>query len=132
MDDDEHLRLLISAKAVIYHDGAIVLVRNKRDEWDLPGGKLQHGESIEEALARELGEELAVELLSWKLLSADRHHFYTDILVLVYACEVNGIDNVQLSEEHLEVRSFPIEQLPLERIPAPYHAPIRAWIAPLT
>lgn len=126
---EEHLRLLISAKAVICHDRALVLAKNLRGEWDLPGGKLQSGESIEEALNRELNEELSVNLVSSTLLSAERHHYYADILVLVYGCEVEGADTLVSSGEHSEVGAFPFERLPTEAIPAPYIRPIQSWIS---
>lgn len=50
----------ISLKAVIFNgNGEILVVKERdRDWWDLPGGGMDHGESIKEALARELNEEV--------------------------------------------------------------------------
>jgi 8-oxo-dGTP diphosphatase len=57
--------LLVVAAALVRDDGAILL--QKRPEgramaglWEFPGGKLEHGEPPELALARELTEELAI------------------------------------------------------------------------
>jgi len=124
---DDHLRVLVSAKAVIFQDGKVTLAKNSRGEWDLPGGKLKDGESIEAALRRELQEELSVELESHALLSAAMHHFYDDILVLVYGCTVTGIKTAAISTEHSEIRGFLLDELPAGAIPSPYLQPIRSW-----
>jgi len=54
----------VSAKAVIIRDGRLLSVR-KLDEyggqWEIPGGRLDEGESYRSALARELREELGFE-----------------------------------------------------------------------
>ena len=51
--------------AIIERDGRILIGRRKPDQshplqWEFPGGKVEPGETPEEALARELAEELAV------------------------------------------------------------------------
>lgn len=53
----------VSLKAVIFNqDGHILVVKEKgRDWWDIPGGGLDHGESIKEALSRELYEEVSLQ-----------------------------------------------------------------------
>ena len=61
-DRDGLFRGLISIKGVARRDGRIALVRNRRDEWDLPGGKLEENESFLECLRREFEEELGVEV----------------------------------------------------------------------
>lgn len=51
----------ISIKAVIKnHDGRVLVVKEHQDKWELPGGGLNHGESVHECLARELREELGI------------------------------------------------------------------------
>jgi 8-oxo-dGTP diphosphatase len=51
--------------AIIERDGRILICRRTREQshalkWEFPGGKVEPGESPEQALARELEEELAV------------------------------------------------------------------------
>jgi mutator protein MutT len=41
--------------------------------WDLPGGKVEEGESCEECITRELKEELGVNVTSVKLVSVFHH-----------------------------------------------------------
>jgi ADP-ribose pyrophosphatase YjhB (NUDIX family) len=65
--DDIPCTYRISLKAAIKNDsGRILLLREKDGTWELPGGGLEHGESIQEALSREIGEEtgLTVEWTS--------------------------------------------------------------------
>ncbi len=52
-----------SLKAVILNKQGHVLVvkETDRDWWDIPGGGLDHGETIRDALARELHEEVSLE-----------------------------------------------------------------------
>jgi 8-oxo-dGTP diphosphatase len=52
--------------AVIEKDGKILIARRKRSDrmggkWEFPGGKLNHGETPEQCLRRELKEELNIE-----------------------------------------------------------------------
>lgn len=52
----------VSLKAVILDkEGRVLVVKERgRDWWDIPGGGLDHGETIKEALARELREEVSL------------------------------------------------------------------------
>ena len=57
---------IVGVSAVIFVDKSVLLVRRKqepaRGQWSLPGGAVELGESILEALARELQEELSVKI----------------------------------------------------------------------
>ena len=50
----------VSVKAKIEQDGKILLVKEDGKDWDLPGGGIEHNESIAEALKRELKEEIGL------------------------------------------------------------------------
>ena len=47
--------ILISRRSADQHQG---------NKWEFPGGKVEEGESVENALAREIKEELGIEILS--------------------------------------------------------------------
>lgn len=53
----------VSLKAVIRNEkGELLVVKeNDRDIWDLPGGGMDHGETFEEAMKRELLEEISYQ-----------------------------------------------------------------------
>ena len=83
-------------KALVVRDGGYLLGKRKDrigpDKiryWDLPGGHVEQGESMLEALTRELREELGVESVIGELL----HHGCTAIgkeEYMVYSAEVSG------------------------------------------
>lgn len=51
----------VAVKALIKNDqGQLLLVKEKSDKWDLPGGGLDHAEEPEQGIKRELLEELGV------------------------------------------------------------------------
>ena len=50
----------VSVKAKINFNGKTLLVREDGKKWDLPGGGIEHYETRDEALKRELTEEIGV------------------------------------------------------------------------
>jgi len=94
-------RPLVGVGAVIIQDGRVLLVRRaqapQKDRWSLPGGLLELGERLEEAVRREVREEtgLEVEVLSlagvFERIIADaggrtEYHY----VLLDYFCRVSG------------------------------------------
>ena len=67
-------RFPVSVKGVLLRDGRVVLVGNSRGEWELPGGKLEPGETPEDCVAREIAEELDVRVSVGPLLDARVYH----------------------------------------------------------
>ena len=51
----------VSIKALIRNAaGQVLVVKEHQDKWELPGGGLDHGESVHDCLQRELQEELHI------------------------------------------------------------------------
>ena len=54
--DNTAYRFPVSVKGIVYFNGKVVLLKNERDEWELPGGKLELGETPEACVIREIEE----------------------------------------------------------------------------
>ena len=86
--DNEAYRFPVSVKGIVVRDDAVVLVHNRRDEWELPGGKLEVGETPERCVAREIEEELQLDVETAALVDAWVYSIAADtrVLVLTYGC----------------------------------------------
>jgi mutator protein MutT len=72
--------VVIVAAAIVERNGRFLLTRrlegtHLEGTWEFPGGKCDHGETLEACLARELREELAVNATVQRLLLVTRHSY---------------------------------------------------------
>lgn len=51
----------ISLKAIFQRDGKVLCLQDPKGKWELPGGRMEFGETMEDALRRELKEEVGFE-----------------------------------------------------------------------
>ena len=58
----------VSIKAIIIDNQKVLCLKNERDEWDLPGGKINIKEDIENCLIREVKEETNLSVNNLKVL----------------------------------------------------------------
>jgi 8-oxo-dGTP diphosphatase len=81
--------------AVVVRDGALLLVRRAQPpeagHWSVPGGRVEAGETVRDALEREVREETGYvvrcgELVGWAERIDPGHHF----VILDFAAEVAG------------------------------------------
>ncbi len=92
----ERKRKLVVAALVRDADGRVLLTRRRADQpmpllWELPGGKIEPGESPEEALAREVHEELGCRAQVGRVDDVVFHRYPEfDLLMLVYRCALEG------------------------------------------
>jgi 8-oxo-dGTP diphosphatase len=68
------------AAALIVRGGEVLICQRRPDQpmglqWEFPGGKIEAGESAEEALARELDEELGIKAEIGPLVTHIRHNY---------------------------------------------------------
>jgi len=67
--------VIVSAAGIIRDSGENVLLvkPNYRDHWSLPGGICEFGEAPHDGCAREVAEEIGLQLPAGRLLSVDWH-----------------------------------------------------------
>ena len=120
-------QLPVSVKAVIGWRGRLPLLRNERDEWELPGGKLDLGEDPAQCLAREIQEELA-----WDVMVGDPVHSWVyrvfphrHVFVLTFLAEYDGDAAPTFSDEHKELVLVTPGEADALNLPSGYRTAIR-------
>ena len=110
-------------------EGKVVLVRNERSEWELPGGRLELGETPEEGLAREFAEELSIQVEPLGII--DSYLFEAvpgrNVFIVTYGCRLRGEFKPVLSAEHTAFGLHAVADLERIPLPAGYARSIRSW-----
>ena len=104
--------VILSAAAIIRDDAGRVLVvkPNYRDYWTLPGGICEFGESPQAGCAREVAEEIGLQLPVGRMLAVDwqlAREFYGPLarpaVYFVFDCGVlSSLSGVRLQAEELD------------------------------
>jgi len=103
----------LSSHAVISdQNNKILLLKAAYGEfnWGLPGGALDQGETIHEALIRECKEELNCEI-QIEYLSGVYYHSAYNSQAFIFRCQLKNPAQISLSDEHSEFAYFDIETL---------------------
>jgi 8-oxo-dGTP pyrophosphatase MutT (NUDIX family) len=120
-------RFPVSIKGVVLLGGRVVLLKNERDEWELPGGRLEAGEDPEDCLVREMGEELSIRVEVGRLLDCWRYAVAGgEVVIVTYGCRTAD-RTVTRSAEHSAAGVFAIEAIDALPMPEGYRRSIRAW-----
>lgn len=85
-------------------------------QWEFPGGKIERNESPEQALARELREELGIEAEIGALKMAGSHT-YGDTCILILFYEVLFWKGEPKAEHHMDLRWVSDDELKSLPIP---------------
>lgn len=121
----------VAVGVLIAPDGRFLLTSRPEGKvyagyWEFPGGKLEAGESVEQALRRELVEELGVRIGTvepWKVEIVD----YPHARVRLHFCKVRSWEGAFEMREHQQMawQDLPVAVAPV----LPGTVPVLAWLA---
>jgi 8-oxo-dGTP diphosphatase len=101
----QDLPLLVTAAVVIQNNKVLITKRpeNKKHPgcWEFPGGKVHPGEDPQDALVREMQEELGVQVVVERIFDAVYYCYdWGAVLILSYRCtiEKGTIRNLEVAE----------------------------------
>lgn len=106
------------AVVVANQQGELLLVRRSVEpgigEWCLPGGFIEIGETPQEAVARELKEELGIDIQSPQLLDVGSHlnGYYGDVLIIGFTLQIDEKLKIIPGDDVSEAVYFSIENRP--------------------
>ncbi len=129
--------LLVAAVALIDADGRVLLAQRPEGKslaglWEFPGGKVDPGETPEQALIRELQEELGID--TWASCLAPltfASHSYEDfhLLMPLYACRRwNGIPVPREGQKLAWARAQELSNYPMPPADIPLIPVLREWL----
>ena len=119
----------VSVKGVVFFDGLVPLLKNERDEWELPGGRLEEGEDPAACVVREMAEELSIRVTTHSILDSWSYEVLPGrrVLIITYLCEsLNFAADCRMSHEHRELAFFEATDTFALAMPDGYRRSIRA------
>lgn len=129
--------LLVSAVALIDAEGRILLAQRPEGKsmaglWEFPGGKVEEGETPEDALIRELQEELGID--TWAsclapLTFASHAYEKFHLLMPLFACRKwDGIPQSREGQRLKWVRASDLRDYPMPPADIPLIPILRDWL----
>ena len=129
--------ILVSAVALVDKDGRILIAKRPYGKsmaglWEFPGGKVEFGETPEQALVRELSEELDIK--TWNSCLAPltfASHSYEEfhLLMPLFICRKwEGIIKQNEKQELKWVYSKDLKNYPMPPADIPLIAILRDWL----
>lgn len=115
---DDVKRFYVALKGAVFNNNEFLIVkrsnktRGEHGFWELPGGRMEFGETPEETLIREIHEEvgLAIEIVkplnTWTFFRDEN----TQLVGITYLCNLTCGD-VVLSDEHIDYAWIDFEEV---------------------
>jgi mutator protein MutT len=108
--------------AVVWNDGRLLFTQRPPGgplglQWEFPGGKVENGETVEQALRREIREELGVDAEPLEVLAREHHDYAhgTRVDVAFIRCALGSLEFTPSPAAHA-IRWWRPEQVPLDQV----------------
>ena len=125
------MRFPVSVKGVLLEGDRVVLLLNERDEWELPGGRLERGEDPVACLEREFAEELGAKIVADRILDCWLYQVLPgeEVLIVTYAVRRVNRREIRVSREHQKFGVFAVGELQDLVMPEVYRRSIRVCLS---
>jgi 8-oxo-dGTP diphosphatase len=111
----------VAVGAIVIDKGAILLVKRDREpargQWSLPGGRVELGETLREALAREVREETSIEVdvdgligVAERVVRDDDGEITFHYVILDYVCAARS-NALKAGDDVSDARWVPVGEL---------------------
>ena len=104
---------------LVVNDGKVLLARelveDGKEYWVVPGGKVEFGETLEEALTREMWEETSLHVKPEKFIGFNEAIFPQNnyhAIIFFYLCSSREMPERNVDDKVKELRFFSIDELP--------------------
>lgn len=112
-------------------DGRILLVKRGKEPakglWSVPGGRLEHGEYIADAVAREVKEETGLDVAVGELLGVFEVVGDTHYVILDHIATVRGEERLRPASDAEEVRWVKLQDVPKLDCTPRFEEALRGW-----
>lgn len=117
-------KFAVAVKAIVQHQDRFLLLKKSSSEdvnpntYDLPGGRVEFGEELDQALKREVREETGLSIEIVKLINAWSTLIKKDLQLvgMTYWCQSKNSD-VQISGEHISAEWLTLDELEVMNLP---------------
>ena len=136
------MREIVAVAGILQREGTFLAVRRPEGKimagfWEFPGGKIEAGESPEDALVRELDEELGITVVKadfWRIMTHEYAHGHITLHVFfvpLFGGEPAPLENQEIRwvtpAEALEFKFLPADLPLVKELGGPDAASARAF-----
>ena len=123
--------IAVAVGAIVIHEDALLMVKRGRDPnrglWSIPGGRLQRGEYLSDAVRREVKEETGLDVAVGELVGilevpGDEH-----FVILDHAATVEGKTRPVAGDDAEEVEWVPLDEVAQRECTPRFVETLTAW-----
>jgi 8-oxo-dGTP diphosphatase len=121
----------IGVGAVVVRDGSLLMIRRNKEpytgRWSVPGGTLERGEYLTDAVRREVLEETGIEVDVGDLLGILEWVGEPHYVILDYVATPSAATDPRPGGDVSEARWVPLEEVPKLECTPRFHESLRGW-----